>query len=263
MDFAVARHNAAGGPVTPRVKAVARALVAFGAALLATSAAVADCGEAADIVLLRGDLPVSADAPNRVKASLALPYAAMLAFVPGSGAPPGFARGPGPTELLPNEGGRLLAALTDFNAATFVSCDGRAVVIAFQGLRNFHVTDYLRSGLRRVGGGYSVLALDLTAAVIAAYPEAGASVIGHSAGGNLASFAAGAFGLPSITFNASPTLASRTWNDGSRQLNVIVRGDLIADHDALPGTTLYIDAEGSRTHQLDVILAGLADEAAR
>lgn len=234
---------------------------ALGLLILSTSSALANCNQTTNVPLLSAALPIPADATDAAMASLALPYAAMIAFVPTNEAPAGFQRGPGPTDLL-NEGNQVLTALSGFNAATFVSCSGEAVVIAFDGLRDFDLRDYISGALRRAGGGYSTLAFDFTAAVLAAFPGYDVSVIGHSAGGNLASYVAGAFSLPSITFNASRTEASLAWNDGSRQLNVIVRGDPIADGSpSLPGVALYLDVEGERRHPLNVVLAGLAAEA--
>lgn len=234
---------------------------ALGLLILSTNTALTNCNQPMDVAFQSAGLPIPAGASDSMKAALALPYAAMIAFVPTTEAPPGFQRGPGPMELL-GAGNQFLSALSGFNAGTFVSCSGRAVIIAFDGLRDFDLRDYIAGALRRAGGGYSTLAFDFTAAVLAAFPDYDVSVIGHSAGGNLASYVAGAFSLPSITFNAARTEASRTWNDGSKQLNVIVRGDPIADGSpSLPGVALYLDVEGERRHPLDVVLAGLAAQA--
>src|SRR5690606_11566682 len=132
------------------------------------------------------------------------------------------------------------------------------VVIAFDGLKDYDFRDYIAGGLRMANGGYSRLPLDFTAAVIAAFPQSGVSVIGHSAGGNVASFVDGAFRLPSILFSPSRGEAGLVGNDGSMQLTVIVRGDIIADHDPpLPGITLYLDKAEGRPHQIETVIDAL------
>lgn len=231
--------------------------------LLSASPALADCATPARITLLRDDLPRSAYGTDSARAALALPYAAMILFVsrpPQS--PPGFERGPGPADLL-DGGYRFLATMTEFNPATFVSCSGRAVVIAFDGLRDFSVRDYVSAAVRRLGGGYSELGIAFTAAVIAAFPGYDVSVIGYSAGGDVASYIAGSFLLPSITFNAAPSEASILGNDGSRQLNLIARNDWISDRAVtLRGQQFYVPVEGG-SHQIEAMIDALAAEAVR
>ncbi|MGV8840055.1 MAG: hypothetical protein ACWA6X_07100 [Bauldia sp.] len=245
-----------------------KAQLAFGlllsaSSVLATSPALADCGPGAPVALIGDYLPLPARAPDQQRAALALPYAAMILFVsrpPQS--PPGFERGPGPGDLLAG-GYRLLAAMTEFNPATFVSCSGRAVVIAFDGLRDYSVRDYATAAVRRLGGGHSELGTAFTAAVLAAYPGYAVSIIGYSAGGDVASSVAGSFGLPSITFNAAPSEASIMGNDGSRQLNVIARNDWISDRTVtLRGDQFHVDVEGG-THQIEALIDVLAAVATR
>lgn len=231
---------------------------ALGMLVLSTGTAFAGCLERANITLIGSDLPLAADASDIAKATLAYPYAAMFPFVKSDEAPPGFERGPGPREILTG-GAPFLAAVSGFDPATFVSCTGRAVVIVIDGLIDFDLRDYVTAALRRAGGGASPQAVRYTAAILDAYPDHSVTVIGHSAGGDVASYVAGAFGLPSITFNAAPSEASRTGNDGSRQLNVIVIGDPIADRAPLPGTNLYLEVDSERPHQVVTLLQGLAD----
>jgi len=233
-------------------------MAAVGLLMASTGTVLADCAQRTNITLLGDTLPLSENATDAAKAVLALPYAAMFAYVRTEQAPPGFERGLGPREGLTG-GARIMAALTGFNPATFVSCSGRGVVIVIEGLIDFDLRDYVAAGIRRAGGGYSQLALDYAAIVIAAYPDHDVSVIGHSAGGDVASFVAGAFDLPSITFNAARSEASMG-NDGSKQLNVVVRGDIVADRGQppLPGMVLYLDVESERPHQISTAIDGLA-----
>ncbi|MCW5714573.1 MAG: hypothetical protein KIT43_08695 [Bauldia sp.] len=231
---------------------------ALGLLILSTGSAFADCLQRTNITLIGRDLPLASDASDVAKATLALPYAAMFPFVKTDAAPPGFERGPGPRDILTGRA-PFLAAISGFDPAAFVSCHGRAVVIVIDGLIDFDLRDYITAALRRAAGGASPQGLRYTAAIMAAYPDHDITIIGHSAGGDVASYVAGAFGLPSITFNAAPSEASRTGNDGARQLNVIVVGDPIADRTPLPGMTLYLDVESERPHQVVTLLDGLAE----
>jgi hypothetical protein len=231
---------------------------ALGLLIVSTGAALADCRQRTNITHLGDAFPLADDATDTAKAILALPYGAMFGYVTTREAPPGFQRGPGPGDVLPG-GGRVMSVLTGFSPATFVSCSGEAVVVVLDGLRDFDFRDYVAGGLGRAGGGYSRLALDFAAALVAAYPGHDVSIIGHSAGGDVASYVAGALGLPSITFNAARSEASLTVNDGSRQLNVIVRGDPVADRSpSLPGMTLYLDMDTERPHLIGTVVDGLA-----
>lgn len=88
-------------------------------------------------------------------------------------------------------------------------------------------------------------------------------VIGHSAGGGLASWVAAEAGAASVTFNAAAPMREALQNDGARQVNVIVAGDRWGDPDAraddtpLPGVTLYLPPAppGLNSHPMTTVLA--------
>jgi hypothetical protein len=228
---------------------------------LGTTAAVAECSAPSAAPAIQNDLPVTSASGAQELAAFALPYSLMIGLsADGALSPPGFARGPGPAEILPLGGGQFLADLSGIPAATFVSCESNSIVVAFDGVGGFDPRQYLAAILRRTDGGYSEVAVAYVDAVREAFPDHYVSVIGHSEGGNMASYAAGMLGLPSITFNASRTEASTTINDGGKQLNVIVRGDPIADptgEQGLPGLTLYLDVVADNLHTIETVRAGL------
>lgn len=231
------------------------------ALLISSQPLLADCSAPSAAVPIRGALPVRAEASDREKAAFALPYAHMIGMALfRDQSPPGYFRGPGPLELLVPGDGLLLAAFTAMPAALFIACATNTLVIAFDGVGGFDPRQYLAVVLRRADGGYAEPALDYVEAVLRTFPDRFVSVIGHSEGGSMASYAAGALGLPSITFNAARTVAATTENDGQRQLNIVVRGDPIADPASGPGlagTYLYLNVVADNLHGIETVRAGL------
>lgn len=103
-------------------------------------------------------------------------------------------------------------------------------VIAFRGSCasgcNSFTTD-VGAGLGLTTAQYQLL-IQFVRDVEAYYRSADVTLTGHSLGGGLASYAAGALGLPSITFNASRNPFSNA-NSGVKQLNVIVTTDAVGN----------------------------------
>ena len=222
-------------------------------------------------------LPINAASSDRDLALFALPYGDLVSYVRladlRQSDPPGFARGPDADMLLAalDPGAKAFATLAGLQVATFIHCSAPAIVIVFDATDPADPRDLLVGLMRQILGGWSPFSLRFVDAVSIAFPSFHISIVGHSSGGGLASYAAGARNLPSITFNASRTIAATT-NDGSKQLNVIVLNDPIADPNALSlrpirgpralaGINLWLDVEVERPllelHDLSTIMTGL------
>jgi hypothetical protein len=84
-------------------------------------------------------------------------------------------------------------------------------------------------------------------------------VIGHSAGGGMASWVAYELGVPSVTFNAAAPTEQALLNDGAQQTNVVVTGDRWGDpantQASLAGTYVYLPPapEGVRSHPMTTV----------
>ena len=230
------------------------------AAVLCATAVDAACGDHGPVApLILGRLPIAADASDLAKARLASAY---LEFAYSDSSPPGFYLGPNSADLF-DIGSKILASITGFRATTFINCMSHALVISIDHINVLEDPgDAIGGILRLFTRGNSILALRFTEFVMTNYPDYYITVVGHSAGGGIASYAAGLYGLPSITYNSARTPAART-NDGAQQLNVIVRGDWIADPRnsprALSGLTLFVDAGSFRgsLHSREALEIGL------
>lgn len=151
---------------------------------------------------------------------------------------------------------------TEMNVYT--NGDGQAV-LAIRGANQ--VRDILYAPWKRLFG-YSDADLDYARQVAAQYPDL--QIIGHSAGGGLASWLGNQLGLPTVTFNAGrpPAAAEGT---GANQTNVAINGDIWGDPQhvreggvlggPLPGNYVYLNApdgvSGLRLHRMPTILDAL------
>lgn len=243
-----------------------RKLVCVLAAVVAfATPALADCGQNGPVATpMRGALPLSANASEAEKAALAAEYLqfSMAIEERPRTAPPGYYRGPqtwhlfGPVELA-------VALYGGFHAVSFIHCTTNFLVVVIDNTSN--LAD-LRGILVRqlVTGGASPLARAFVQDLMEAYPGYYIAVVGHSAGGGIAAWLAGEFGLPSVILNGMRTRAAIAANDGSEQLVVIVNGDPVGDPRARDeglahgGTYLYLPHdERFRPHTLRALNAGL------
>lgn len=190
------------------------------------------------------DASADPQASTVARARRALPYARILLSFdePTAPLPDGWAVamdwrsfGPGP---------RLAAMLADLRMAAFVNRGEGLVAVAIPGTR-VNLRGVFAVLRRRMFGGSSGLATVFVDRVRAEFPGSVVTVVGHSSGGGIASHVGVVLGLPTITFNGARTRAALL-NDGSRQLNVIVRGDFWGDPGILPGRlageTVWLDA---------------------
>lgn len=145
-------------------------------------------------------------------------------------------------------GQRLRALLADLRVAAFVNRGEGLVAVAIPGTR-VNLRGVFAVLRRRIFGGSSRLATSFADRVRGEFPGSLLTVVGHSSGGGIASHVGAVLGLPTITFNGARTRASLV-NDGSRQLNVIVRGDFWGDPGILPGRlageTVWLDGGNLR-----------------
>lgn len=116
--------------------------------------------------------------------------------------------------------------------------------------------------------GYSDADLAYARQVAQQYPNL--EIIGHSAGGGLASWLGNQLNLPTVTFNAGRPPAA-TEGTGTNQTNVAISGDIWGDPQhvrdggvlggPLPGNYVYLNApngiSGLQLHRMPTILAAL------
>lgn len=195
-------------------------------------------------------------------AERALPYARLLRALEVRGAPlpQGWALAMDRRSF--GVARRLSALLADLRLAAFVDPGEGTAAVAILGTR-VNLRGVFAVLRRRLFGGSSSLAIAFVDLVRAELPGHALTVVGHSSGGGIASHVGAVLGLPSITFNGART-RSALLNDGSRQLNVIVRGDFWGDPGILPGRlageTMWLDAEGTSRpdrHSLPAIVLAL------
>lgn len=134
------------------------------------------------------------------------------------------------------------------------------IVVAVNGMHDLR--DFVAALFRRFTG-YSERIVNFIAEVDRLHQPATLIVIGHSAGGGIASWAGAQLGLPTVTFNAARTLQARS-NDGSRQINVIVCGDPFGDPigglygHPLAGATVWLHADADlHSHRMATIADAL------
>lgn len=134
--------------------------------------------------------------------------------------------------------------LTGFDSGVFHHASSGETVIAIKGVRPWDIRDLASVPVRRTLG-YPRSTLGIVERIVARHgPQV--TLIGHSGGGGIASWLGQQLGLPSITFNAGRTRAALR-NDGSKQLNVCIRGDIWGDPEhglygmRLPGDYLFLD----------------------
>lgn len=231
-------------------------LTLLAAALLIGTSAQASCPPT-NVTPIYGEIPLRASDGPRETARLVEPYLRMVQSLDGSEVPSGWQRGPTSQDLG-------IPATTGFRAYTFVACATPTVVVVIDHIDPSKVDDLLAGVYRRSNGGRGLYAPQMVEMVMDLYPGHWVTVVGHSGGGGQTSWVAGLFGLPSITFNAPRTDASLS-NPGTRQINVVVAGDPIAnrggDDRAIPGRTLTLDVPGegrAYLHGLEALEIGLA-----
>lgn len=133
----------------------------------------------------------------------------------------------------------------------YVYANGDQVVLAIQGTET--LTDLLAIPVRRVAG-YDDRYLDLAAGFGVD------AVVGHSAAGGLASWIGYELGVPSVTFNAAVPTDQAMLNDGTRQTNVVVTGDVWGDPSNgrahLAGTYVYLPSvpPGTNAHAMTTVV---------
>ncbi len=150
--------------------------------------------------------------------------------------PYGYYRGPNSNEILTGID-QIHADVVGFFAATFIHCRSHSIVIAYRSLSDFDVRDYIAGLVRQIAGGESTIPLILFERVQALYPDYAITVVGHSAGGGIASYVGAIEDVPAITFNPVLTDAALL-NPGDKQLVVRVNGDLYSDPEAAPAPGL-------------------------
>lgn len=140
------------------------------------------------------------------------------------------------------------------DAYVYEHADGSRV-LAIQGTET--ASDLVAIPIRRIFGysdRYVEMAMDYDVDV----------VIGHSAGGGMASWVGHVAAIPSVTFNAAVPTRQALQNNGALQVNVVVGGDRWGDPEARPleghlaGTYVRFDAPaGMRTHPMTTVLAAM------
>ncbi len=164
------------------------------------------------------------------------------------------------------EEGRRSHWLTGLDLVRYRNTVSGERVIAIKGVEAWDPRDLVAVVIQR-RFGYRRSSLRLARKLLAT-TDSGASIIGHSAGGGLASWLGHELGLPTVTFNSGRTRASLV-NDGRRQTNVCIRGDGWGDPwrgfygMPLPGRYVVLDklpGSGNR-HLMKAIIAALANNA--
>lgn len=152
--------------------------------------------------------------------------------------------------------GWTLEAHTTEGLDAYVYTDGVDTVLAIAGTHT--IADLVAIPIRRAFG-YSDRYLEIAEAWDADI------VVGHSAGGGVASWVGAELGIWSVTFNAAVPIAEALENDGTRQVNVIIDGDRWGDPEnrrsgaALAGTYVTLTAPvGVPTHPMATIIEALA-----
>ena len=140
------------------------------------------------------------------------------------------------------------------DAYVYERADGTRV-LAIHGTET--AADLVAIPIRRIFGysdRYVALAMDYEVDV----------VIGHSAGGGMASWVGHVAAIPSVTYNAAVPTQQALRNDGALQINVVVGGDRWGDPEARPleghlaGAYVRFDPPtGMRTHPMTTVLAAM------
>jgi pimeloyl-ACP methyl ester carboxylesterase len=162
--------------------------------------------------------------------------------------------------------------LTGFNAGVFRRASTGDVVVGIKGVRPWDLRDLAAIPIKRTFG-YPRSTLRFAETVLDRWGP-GVTFIGHSGGGGVASWLGHELGRPSVTFNSGRTKASLL-NDGRRQINVCVRGDVWGDPwnglygMKLPGEYIVLDPppHARRIHFIRAVIEALelryAGDAAR
>lgn len=134
--------------------------------------------------------------------------------------------------------------LTGFKAMVFRHGADGEVVVAIKGVRPWDIRDLVSVPIRRTIG-YPRSTLRFARRMLEQYGSK-LTIVGHSGGGGIASWLGAELGVPTVTFNSGRTKAALR-NDGSRQINVFIRGDKWGDPErgfyAMPlkGETIVLD----------------------
>lgn len=148
------------------------------------------------------------------------------------------------------------SSITGFNASTTEHCSG-TVIVSIYGTTLYDPRDLIGIIARQMGAR-SNQAVDYTRRVIEDHPDQRIVVVGHSAGGSIASYVGAVLNLETVSFNSIPTPAAMT-NDGHQQTVVVVRDDLHRDeHDVLNGRLIWLDHEADlnlfQMHRMSTVL---------
>lgn len=160
------------------------------------------------------------------------------------------------------ETGRRGNPLTGVNAAAFRHPGTGEVVVAIKGVNAWDIRDLIFIAVHRTIG-YGESAVQLVRKLIGE-TDSDVTIIGHSAGGGLASWLGERLAVATVTFNAGRTRSSLA-NSGRRQVNVCIRGDRWGDpwrgfyRMPLPGRYVVLDrrpGSGNR-HLMPAVVTAL------
>ena len=153
--------------------------------------------------------------------------------------------------------------LTGFYAGVFRQLSTGKIVVAVKGVRPWDPRDLVAVPIRRTLG-YPRSTLGIAKKTLGRWGP-GATIIGHSGGGGVASWLGHKLGLPTVTFNSGRTKAALL-NDGSQQINVCIRGDKWGDpwnglyRMPLQGEYLVLDRpKGRHPHFMRAIIDALEE----
>ncbi len=158
----------------------------------------------------------------------------------------------------------LLARLSGIHAEVFIHCGGDLVVIDYRGMQIRDLRQYVTVIIRRMLDE-PPLAMRFSSLVLQRFPGANVLQVGHSGGGGMAIYTGWALNIPTIAFNPVRPRYDDGLDGGPRSINVIVRGDFLADptmegQAAPPGRTLWLDPGDTpwrHRHDLETVLRSL------